>query len=602
MSSIREQQLKRAQSLQQSGRLAEALLLYRELVENDPFDALAIHYLGMAEQQSGVGALSHERIDRSIVLLPGETAFYANRAAISLDRGDLSLAQADCSRAICLQSELTAPRLTMGWALLRAGDRDAAVTAFGRLLVVNPTDASFWMSMFRARVASGDGAAALAAACRTCRIDPNHEEALFECGSWSYTLGDRVGAIDLFLRLVALQPAHREGCYRLGAVWRMLSGLEQAAIWLHRAVVIDQYSSAANYEIGVTFDQQGDWQSSITWFQRACILNPSYADGELSLSTTLLRAGCFAEGWHHYRARWRSESLARKQVLTPDIGSSRPDYNGRRRGRRVLVWGEQGVGDDIMFGGLLSEFQDHCDEILLQVDRRLVGFFERALPEVRVFERGTPIPEECYDEHIPLGDLGKWLRPSRESFEGKGGRYLQAQEGLSRRLREELGVGTAEKLVGLSWRSANPLSGISRSIPLRLLVPYLSSAKNRFLNLQYGDMRAEIEGLKRDSGVEVLSHPSIDNMEDLEGLAGLVEACDLVISIGNATAHLGGALGKRTWVLLPYLAGWRWLHEGDRCPWYESVDLYRQVERDRWDSVLEQMGRDADSLWRLTSA
>jgi hypothetical protein len=91
-------------------------------------------------------------------------------------------------------------------------------------------------------------------------------------------------------------------------------------------------------------------------------------------------------------------------------------------------------------------------------------------------------------------------------------------------------------------------------------------------------------------------------MEDLEGLAGLVEACDLVISIGNATAHLGGALGKRTWVLLPYLAGWRWLHEGDRCPWYESVDLYRQVERDRWDSVLEQMGRDADSLWRLTSA
>jgi tetratricopeptide (TPR) repeat protein len=597
MIAMREQQLKRAQSLQQSGRLAEALSLYRELVENDPSDAFAIHYLGMAEHQSGVGALSHERIDRSIVLLPGEAAFYANRAAISLDRSDLSLAKADCSRAIRLQSELTAPRVTMGWALLRAGDRDAAVTAFGRLLVVNPNDASLWMSMFRARVASGDGAAALAAAYRTCRIDPNHEEALFECGSWSYTLGDQVGAIELFLRLVALQPAHREGCYRLGAVWRMLRGLEQALLWLQRAVVIDHYSSVATYEIGVTLDQQGDWQSSIAWLQRAYILNPSYADGEVSLSTTLLRVGYFIDGWQHFRARWRSESLARKQVLTPDIGSSRPDYNGRTRGRRVLVWGEQGVGDDIMFGGLLSEFQTHCDEILLQVDRRLVGFFERALPGVRVFERGTPIPEEWYDEHAPLGDLGKWLRPSRESFEGKGERYLHAQDGLAERLRMELAVTPDEKLVGLSWRSASPLSGISRSIPLLLLAPYLSSSKTRFLNLQYGDVRAEIEALKRDSGVEVLSHPRIDNMEDLEGLAGLVEACDLVVSIGNATAHLSGALGKRTWVLLPYVAGWRWLHEGDCCPWYQSVRLYRQAERDRWESVLEDMRRDLASLW-----
>jgi ADP-heptose:LPS heptosyltransferase len=94
--------------------------------------------------------------------------------------------------------------------------------------------------------------------------------------------------------------------------------------------------------------------------------------------------------------------------------------------------------------------------------------------------------------------------------------------------------------------------------------------------------------------VEVLSHPGIDNREDLEGLAGLIEGCDLVVSVGNATAHLAGALGQRTWVLLPYVAGWRWLHEGSTCPWYPSVRLYRQAERGRWESVLEAIRRDLD--------
>jgi ADP-heptose:LPS heptosyltransferase len=100
-----------------------------------------------------------------------------------------------------------------------------------------------------------------------------------------------------------------------------------------------------------------------------------------------------------------------------------------------------------------------------------------------------------------------------------------------------------------------------------------------------------LAALREESGVEVLSHAGIDNREDLEGLAGLIEGCDLVVSVGNATAHLSGALGQRTWVLLPYVAGWRWLHEGSRCPWYESVRLYRQSERGSWTDVLDRISK-----------
>jgi hypothetical protein len=121
----------------------------------------------------------------------------------------------------------------------------------------------------------------------------------------------------------------------------------------------------------------------------------------------------------------------------------------------------------------------------------------------------------------------------------------------------------------------------------------------RFVNLQYGAVGEELAALREESGVEVLSHAGIDNREDLEGLAGLIEGCDLVVSAGNATAHLSGALGQRTWVLLPpvsarlptgvLVGGWRWLQSGDLCPWYESVKLFRQFTLGDWGDLLAQV-------------
>jgi hypothetical protein len=272
--------------------------------------------------------------------------------------------------------------------------------------------------------------------------------------------------------------------------------------------------------------------------------------------------------------------------------------------RRVLVWGEQGVGDEVMFGGLLREFRGLCGEMLVQLDRRLVGLFERSLPGVKFFVRGEVVDEGLYDEQIPIGSLARYLRPSRESFEGKGGGYLKAKAGLREHFRERMGVGSGERVIGLSWKSAAPETGAARSLGLEELVSALSAVgqKVRFVNLQYGDVEADIRGVRERLGVEVYSESEVDNREDLEGLAGLIEACDEVVSVGNATAHLAGALGKKTLVLLPYVAGWRWLHEGDRCPWYDSVTLLRQTELGEWKKVLCELAsvcsKDArDASW-----
>jgi ADP-heptose:LPS heptosyltransferase len=128
-----------------------------------------------------------------------------------------------------------------------------------------------------------------------------------------------------------------------------------------------------------------------------------------------------------------------------------------------------------------------------------------------------------------------------------------------------------------------------RSIPLEALLSALNFPGLRFLNLQYANVDKELSLLDASLRDCLLHHRDIDLTKNLDGVAGLIEACDLVISVGNAVAHLSGALGQRTWVLLPQVAGWRWLHGSTNCGWYESVRLFRQERRGDWDGVLSDL-------------
>ena len=112
------------------------------------------------------------------------------------------------------------------------------------------------------------------------------------------------------------------------------------------------------------------------------------------------------------------------------------------------------------------------------------------------------------------------------------------------------------------------------------------------VNLQYGDVADEIKEFKEETGIEVLQCASVDNREDLEGLAALIEACDLVVSITNATVHMAGALAKETWVMLPYSTIYYWLLERTDSVWYPSLTLYRQPSLNDWDSVYTSIRKE----------
>ena len=159
-------------------------------------------------------------------------------------------------------------------------------------------------------------------------------------------------------------------------------------------------------------------------------------------------------------------------------------------------------------------------------------------------------------------------------------------------IRKELQL-DGKTVIGISWKSFKSLNQTKKSVQLRDMERIFSGLDVVLLNLQYGDVDEEIRKFKEETGIEVIQCASVDNREDIDGLAALIEVCDLVLSTSNVTIHVAGALAKETWVLLPYVVvNFWWLTKRPRSIWYPSLTLYRQPTLDDWDSVYESVRKN----------
>jgi ADP-heptose:LPS heptosyltransferase len=193
-----------------------------------------------------------------------------------------------------------------------------------------------------------------------------------------------------------------------------------------------------------------------------------------------------------------------------------------------------------------------------------------------------PLPD--FDFHCPLISLPHAFKTDLSNIPASTP-YLFAHAARVAELRREISQGSTKKICGLSWLSNNSATGKSRSVALSDLFDAVGSRDYIFVNLQYGDVSQEIADLHAEKGVSVRSIPTIDNYHDLDGFAALVDACDTIVTIDNTTAHMAGALNKRTFLLLPFVPDWRWLLDREDSPWYPSLRLFRQSVDGDWTDV-----------------
>jgi len=352
---------------------------------------------------------------------------------------------------------------------------------------------------------------------------------------------------------------------------------EMAAVSASRAIVLDPCRWGAYTNFAVANQSLALPEQALCYYERSLQLCPSGNDHpRVNIGQLLLSMGRFAEGWPQFARRF--------DVNTPHLATRLPRLVRVDRASRVLLWGDQGVGDQIMFSSMLNDWLARRVASTLRVDDRLVSLFSRSFPTLDVIGESYQFDEAQYDAQLSLGDLGGFLRQTADDFLGCPGAFLSADQDLVGKYGRQLRRSGARLVVGVSWRSQNVDTGAKRSMSPTQLCDSLALPGITLVNLQYGKREQDdVADLMRDSGV--------DNTLDLDGLAAVIAACDLVITIGNTTAHLAAALGRETWVLVPKASGWRWMQQGTRTPWYESVEIFRQTSDNDWREPLGEIRR-----------
>jgi ADP-heptose:LPS heptosyltransferase len=307
-------------------------------------------------------------------------------------------------------------------------------------------------------------------------------------------------------------------------------------------------------------------------------------DARTLLAEPELLAGDYAAGLQHYESRWLTERF--QPYRRP---FAQPLWQGEPLGRQtLLITPEQALGEAVMFSRfapLLLHLHPMA-HIVLEVQQRAAALLghsfqnARRLRVIATLDRaGSNLPP--FDLQVPLCSLPHRLQMKAENIPAAEA-YLYAPE--ARRVAPD-----GSLAIGLSWRSINPQSGKSRSLPLPELARMLQQPGVRLVNLQYGESQRDQEELLRKEGITLANPEGVALDGDLTEVADLAAGCDLVVCIDNTLAHLGAALGRPTWVLLPHAPSWRWHLEREDSPWYPTARLFRQPTRGDWQAPLVEL-------------
>ncbi|KAA0682952.1 tetratricopeptide repeat protein [Roseomonas genomospecies 6] len=585
--------------LAQCGRLEEGCALVGQAIaatdlQDGSQPDLHANHANLLEALGRFGAAA-EALARAATLDPERVALLNNFAVRRLAADDPKSAERALRAAVDLQRGLADPRINLAQALDALGRSGEALAQRRVAVLLAPDDAALF-GVLAMRPDAGE-----AELRRALRLDPERVPLWNRLGAGRKDRGALPAARHAYERGLALDPAD-------AALWNNRANLLKgqgdpvgARDVLRRAAALQPESAAIRNNLADAHMLCGDPAAALAEAEAALARAPALADARVARATALLALGRFAEGWDAWEDRWSAEPWCRTAGRFPQ-----PSWSGQPLdGGRLLVWGEQGVGDELMFATLLPLLTQSSTEetqssteaasgILLECDARLAPLFARSLPGVEVVPRGA-----APDPRLFAADIAAQI-PSG----GLPRRLLRGEEGF-RRLRPALAADPARTppvrrtgrrpLVGIAWHTTNPKWGRLRNVPLADLARALHAAGADMVVLQYGDWAEEVAALAEE-GIAIALPPGLDRKDDLDGLAAQIAATDLVVTIDNATAHLAGALGHPVWVLLSHAPDWRWLRGRDDSPWYPSARLFRQPAAGDWRTPL---GAVADRLRAL---
>jgi tetratricopeptide (TPR) repeat protein len=495
-----------------------------------------------------------------------------------------------------------------------------------------------WHVLGIAREKIGDFAGSMRCYEAALKLLPDHGPVAGDLGRLAFRMDMPEIAAKFFIHYLNAKPGDPEAVNNLACALRDLNRCEEAIEVLRPAINEHPEQALLWNTLGTVMCSLGDGKTALTFFDETLRLAPEFGkayhnrayakldlgdvegaladcDSAITLAehgedlatmqfgraTTLLALGRVEEGWKAYEARL-STDLFEAPRFSIDSPRWRPGMD--LAGKSLMICAEQGLGDEVMFANMLPDVIDALGPdgaLTIAVERRLISLFKRSFPGVAVFAhktvayegrvyRGAPEIKDwsSIDFWTPMGDLLETFRPSVAAFPDRPN-FLQADPARVEHWRKALEGAPAGPKVGLLWKSLKLNGERARQFsPFMLWRPIFEVPGLTFVNLQYGDCSEEIALAKEQFGVDIWQPPGIDLKQDLDDVAALCCAMDLIVGFSNATTNLGGACGAPIWMLTG-AASWTRLGSPN-WPWYPQTRCFITPDYNDWNPTMQEVG------------
>ena len=368
-------------------------------------------------------------------------------------------------------------------------------------------------------------------------------------------------------------------------LWQLECGYaEEALASFRRAHALQPEEHASLACIGHALRDLARLDEAVATYDKVLATQADFPDVVGNRSQALLMRADWPAGWDAYEQRFGPGGA---QARTRSL----PRWRGMPlSGKKIVVLPEQGIGDEILFASCLPDLIATAGACVVECNARLVKLFARSFPKAQVCAADTKATtaSTMTDFEISAGSLPQQFRRDTAAFPKHAG-YLKVDTVRQIFWRDSGLLADARIRIGMAWRGGTLRNRqYLRSLNLPDLLPVLQVPDCAFISLQHGDYAEEMHTLRERQGID-LRMPQFNIATDLDELAAMISALDLVITVDNTIANLAGALGVPVWVLLPFSAEWRYGLNAEIMPWYPSARLFRQIRPRDWTPVIDRV-------------
>jgi tetratricopeptide (TPR) repeat protein len=607
-----------AQAEQRLGHDPAALAAAEKALALRPSDAGLLEQLAALLAKAGRFDEAAAKLEQSLRLRP--RARSAQRLA-----ADIALARRDWPRAETL-ARAAGLAFQLGEALLKQGRTGEAEAAYGEAIKADARNLSAGIRLGDLLRLGGRLDEAEAALERALELDPDSPAAWTALGMTRREKGRDSAAIECFEQALRLEPQNAQALHQIGGILRYENRIEEAErhfrqglkarpgeprLLVDLAMVLgdqmrydeafacieevlarDPRSTPALAAKGILLDLTGREREAESLLESAAAGAQGDGDIGYNLAICRLRHGNFGPGWAGFELRRQKENFVGRFRKFPFR-----EWQGEPlAGKSILVYPEQGLGDEIMYASCLGELAARAAHVALECDLKLGALFRRSFPACTVMPRLRTMANDWVnhlepppDYQVPIGSLPLFFRKELAQFPQHQG-FLKADPAKIAAWKTRLAALGPGRKIGLSWQGGVGHTGKARrSLTLEQLLPILRLPGLKFVSLQYTEVSDELRQFESQHSLKV--HHWQEAIDDYDETAALVCALDSVLTVCTALVHLTGGLGRPATVMVPFGSDWRYGAEGSRMPWYPSVHLVRQSRIGDWSEVLERVAR-----------